>query len=277
MFHRVRPAAIALIAFGFTSQVFGQQTPQPAPTQQPAAERREIPASELPDATAVFDRYIQAIGGRDEVMAVTTRKISSRLSIFILGQAEAVQSGRFEIYAQAPNILVQDLIFPGRGTTRVIFDGENGWNLDETDKATKVAPSTLERIRGSAYFYQVAKPDEMFTSYRVIKGVEAEGIRAVQVAVTHRSGREEVHIYDLDTGLHIATVGKRELDGTDQQVDFQRSYSDYKKFGNVLYPTKIIERYSNIAIELTLTNVATGITVPEIKRPDGLFESQTGG
>jgi hypothetical protein len=174
-------------------------------------------------------------------------------------------------------VLVQDLIFPGRGTTRVIFDGEQGWNLDEADKATPIAPGTLERIRGSAYFYQVAKPDEMFTSYRVLSGVEADGIRAVQVAVTHRSGREEVQIYDLDSGLQLATVGKRELENTDQQVEFQRSYSEYKKFGDVLYPTKIIERYANIAIELTLTNVTTGVAVPEVKRPAGLFEANSGG
>jgi hypothetical protein len=224
-----------------------------------------------------LERYIEALGGREVVFGFTSRRIAARLNVYLAGQADPVQSGKLETWSKAPDIYIQDLLFPARGTTRICYDGQVGWQIDENDNAEAVTGTQLERLRDSSQFYQIADYDKLFSRYEVVRGLVAQnGQRVVQLAAQYHSGRQEVFTFDLDSGLLLAINGQREVEGVETLVDFQRALLDYKPFGAMQFPTRIIERYSNVATELLISSVEAGVEPPALQRPAGI-EPASGG
>ena len=258
------------------SPALSQQGAQPAqsPTPRELIEAINLPgtpvdASELPDADTVFENYIEALGGRDAVFSIKTRKFLGNVTLQIQmpDGTKAEQTGRVETYAAAPNIYMQDVVFPGVRTDRTVYDGEHGWRITNFEEVALIEGEELERLRTSAAFYQAANYKEHFVSYEVVGGViEPEGSKLIRVRVTYEAGREEAFIFEESTGLLKAVIGERSV-GEGLRAGMLRMYQNYAEFGGVQYPTMVTEQYANVALLYRLTEVTIGVDMPEIERP----------
>ncbi len=239
------------------------------------AEPVQIPAEDLPSAGEVFAAYVEAIGGDDAVRAVTSRRFTGRVRVFVQGQQDPVQVGRIEMLSKAPGTLVQDMIFPGRSSTRTIVQDGVVWQLDEDDKASLVDETSAARQRVSARFYQLADWEEMFSEVSVLGGVEQNGRRAVQLVGTHLDGRTEVYMFDLDSGMLLMITGERPspVDAS-QTVPFRRLYEDYRDTGGVMYPHRVLEQAGPVLFEIEVSEIETGVDVPTFEIPS--FEEAEG-
>ncbi|MEO1585063.1 MAG: hypothetical protein AAFR96_10910 [Planctomycetota bacterium] len=258
--------AIGVAAAVLVSPALGQ-----AEGAAPAAPASEpIPAESLPSAEELFEAYVEAIGGDAVIRATQTRRFVGRVSVYARGQEAPIQQGRIEIWGSAPWTAVQDTIFPGQGSLRTIVDGGKVWQLDESDTVREITGPTAARQLVSARFYQLAEWRDMFSSIEVVDGVARGDQRAARVAATHVDGRNELYIFDLDSGLLLAVTGERPSPtGGEGLVPFQRSYEDYTEAEDgVLYPNRVVEAAGPVAFEILVSEIETGVDVPEFDVPD---------
>lgn len=266
-------AGVALCAGWASSQAAGGVQPGGG---EAAVQPVEIDAAELPSAAEVFSSYLEAVGGEDAVRAVASRKFSGRVRIFQQGDPTPRQEGRIEMIAAPPAMLVQEIIFPGQtSSTTYVKDGVV-WQVDEQDRARQITGETAARQITSAGFYQLADWETMFESVEVVGGVEQGDRKAVRVRATHKDGRVEDYVFDLDSGLLLAVMGQRASPvNPSQQVPFQRVYENYEETDGVRYARRVLEQAGPIVFEIEVSSIETGIDVPEIEVPD--FEADAVG
>ncbi|MEL7484525.1 MAG: hypothetical protein AAFN41_09235 [Planctomycetota bacterium] len=235
-----------------------------------------IAVADLPSVEEVMELHLDGIGGEDAVRAVTSRRFTGRVSVFVGGQEEPLQVGRLEMSAKAPDTLVQDMIFPGRNSARTIVQDGVVWQINDNDEPEKADEAAAGRQRASARFYQLADWREMFTNTEVLGGVSQGDRRAVQVGVTHLDGRKEVYTFDLDSGLLLLIGGERPSPvNAAEIVPFRRAYEDYRDVEGVLYPHRVVEQAGPVAFEILVNEIEVGVDVPTFEVPD-FSETDTG-
>ncbi len=233
-----------------------------APAAQP------IEAADLPSVEEIMRLHLEGLGGEEAVRAVTSRRFTGRIRVFAQGQEEPLQEGRLEMIAEAPATMVQEMVFPGRGTLRTFVHDGVVWQLNDQDEATRVDEASSVRQLASARFYQLADWEEMFAEVSVRGGVSQGDRRAVQLDVTHLDGREEVYTIDLDTGMVLMISGERPspVDAS-QTVPFRRGYEDYREIEGVKYPYRVLEQAGPIVFEIEISEVEVGVDVPDLEVP----------
>lgn len=249
------------------------EAPPTQPATPPAVEQpaSEPPASDLPSAESLFEKHLDAIGGRDKVLAFTSRRASGTVKVYASGQAQPVQSGIVRLQANASGTYVQEVIFPGQSTVIRAFDGKAGWVV-EADKAPRsMQLEELDRMVVASRFHADADYATHFKAMRTLdKQPLNGGDSAYIVEVTHFSGRTEAYIFSETSGLILGVIGVR-LTGPDQETEFRRSYEEYTDFGDGVRIPKIVrEILGTYMVEMTFTSVETNTDFPDPARPEGI-------
>ncbi|MEM9166606.1 MAG: hypothetical protein AAGB48_06230 [Planctomycetota bacterium] len=233
-----------------------------------------IPVSDLPDAETVFENYIEAIGGREAVFGIESRRFNGRVQIEVTPEdgEPLLQRGRVITHAAAPNLLVQDVIFPGVQSIRTYFDGSRGWRETDTGDTTLLEGEELSRISNSANFYQLADYKNHFTRYSVVGGADEDGTRVARIDAEFSSGRIESYIFSLDSWLLIAVLTDRQIpDGA--RAALVRQYQDYQEHDGVFYPMRTTEKYGNVVLAFEIQSIETNVVIPAIE-PPALLDSR---
>lgn len=102
------------------------------------------PQARLPDAAEIIDRYVEARGGRDAILApasVRTRGVISMPAIGAEGSMEVLsRDGR----------MAMTMTIPGMGDMQTGFDGEVGWAMDGMMGPRLLEGGELDGIRDMA-------------------------------------------------------------------------------------------------------------------------------
>jgi SAM-dependent methyltransferase len=224
-------------------------------TWRPAA--AQAPA-ELPEATDVVARYVEAIGGRDAILSHDSRYVR----FFFKGPfAEA----EFFVYAAKPNKTYMGWESEGVVTSQSGFNGELGWSIERDFGPRILVGRELVRAREAADFYIELYDPADFNSMETVKLTEFEGKECYKLKIVSKSGRETFEYFDAESGLKIGSEGMTQSGN----YAFERSeiLADYEDFGGVLIPTKRIWRYEGWPYEQVVT-----ITTLELDSvPDTVF------
>lgn len=210
----------------------------PAGSPVPGVPRQASP--DLPDAASIFERHIEAIGGRDKVFSITNRRITGtytgtpfefRANVRIWWESD----GRFHQRVSEPAGLRFDFHVNGDYTWATWQDGE------------PVALGGLQRLEllDTADFYGEANYENRYKSIETVGSARADGrpIYVVQ-AVTH-ADRPHRLFFDQETGLLVGTQVPAMTDGG-RIREMTLRISDYKDFGGVLYPTRMHQQVAGI-------------------------------
>ncbi|MEO5673336.1 MAG: hypothetical protein ABIQ74_01695 [Chitinophagales bacterium] len=187
--------------------------------------------SKAQTADDIIARYVEAIGGRNKIDAITTMKLTGK-----------VQQGGMDIptvmYKKRPNMLVFEITFQGK-TQKQGFDGTEGWDINPfmgREYAEKMDADALKAVKFQANFDE-ALIDYAKKGYKVAYAGEedADGSPAYHVALTTQEG--DVYDYFFDKESYLIVKIKSHVKGQDGSTqDGETNFSDYKDAGGVLTP-----------------------------------------
>jgi hypothetical protein len=235
----------------------------PAPDQKPGAksdQRSATPApaapSEIdPQANAILDRYIAAIGGKDP-----WAKYSSRVSKGTIEIPAMSMTGTVEVSEKAPNKM-RSVVTIGDTPFQQGFDGAIGWSDDPQNGPRLLHGRELEELKRDAEY---ARPLNLRTLYSQIKfvGKEKLGDRDVQVVEVSspQTGSEKMY-FDAQSALLLRVVANRA--GPDGNNTVESMLEDYAEVDGMKLPMTVHQTAGSTSYVVHLTSVKHGVDIPD--------------
>lgn len=214
---------------------------------------KKIPAGIT--AKSVLDKYIEAIGGKDNILKVQdkTTKMKGSVQGFDI---------TITMHQKEPNKLYQ-LLDAGVFQQKTIFDGTKGY-IEGMGQKTDITGEQLEDMKDNS-LHSMLNYDERGVKYELTGMETINGKDAYKITFTSPSGKKSTAYYAVDSGLLIRTTGSVSTpQGTLNQTT---DMNDYREVQGVKYPFKFVQNMGPQSIELTVTSyeINTGL-------PDSLFE-----
>lgn len=192
------------------------------------------PASTEPSADQILDKYIQALGGAQNLARITSFAAKGN------SQAYAELAYPFEMYAKAPN-QITTVTHTEAGDRTTAFDGRNGWVAMPTDdKPIPLLPLIEGDLIGARLDAAIAFPTglkPMLSQWRVSTPIQINDKDVEVLQGSADGGRTPVNLYfDSKAGLLV-----RQVRYTDTKVGLsatQVDYDDYRDVAGVKMPFK---------------------------------------
>jgi hypothetical protein len=204
--------------------------PFPLPPRESFAATARKPDDSLPSADQVFDKYIQAIGGKAAFDKLKTRVWKGTY------QASNGTSMPYEVQQSAPDKFLAILTTPKQGVFQTVLNGAKGWGQNARG-VREFSGSSLAQLRSFTQFFGGANIKAQYTKMRVT-GKEKIGEReAYLVRATSLDGNNERLYFDVQTGLLLRriSVEKTMILPLPEQMDFD----DYREVDGVKLPFTI--------------------------------------
>lgn len=199
---------------------------------------------ELPAASVLRERHIDAIGGR---AALERHRSSHALGKFDIA-AQGIH-GSLEIFAAAPNNLLVEIDVPGIGLVRNGYNGEIGWTIHPATGPMVMDGRQLDQMRQQADFYGVLQQERYIASTETVEEVEFAGRPSYRVKVITLWDEEYSEFFDRETGLLAGNI--REQESPMGAIEVTTVTTDYRDFGGISAPTKVVQRL--LGLEQTFT------------------------
>lgn len=206
-------------------------------------------AAQLPTATQVLERYVQALGGREALMKHTVRTMETEMSMPAMGVSMTMKS-----VSAAPNRLLMTMDIPGVGTTTSGYDGTVAWSNSPMQGPMLLEGPELEKALRDASFHSQLQYDSLYQKVEASEWAEFGGRRCVKLVLTAPSGQQSWECFDAETGLMVAKGGKQESPAG--VIEVTALLSDYKAFDGVQMPTKSTVSMMGQEIIATLKSVS---------------------
>lgn len=201
--------------------------------------------AQQPTVQQVYDKFADAVGGREAWKSVVGRSDKGTANITFAGI-----TGSYERHETLPN-KVRMIIDLGVARIDQGFDGEKGW----VDQGGGPQPMPAEQAKemaepraDGATFLDPAR----FTKAAVVGKETFEGAEAWKIEATTKSGRTVAEFFDVNTGLRLGTVSTTPM-GPQTAI-----YKDYKEFEKKKVATTLIQRSAQGDVILTSQIVTFG-------------------
>lgn len=227
-----------------------------------------VVAQPAPSAADIVSRYVKAIGGADAIQKVTSVKQTGTLSMPAMGLG-----GDTEALMTMPNKSSTRITIGGLGEMLVGTDGTVAWSVNPMQGPRLLEDKELAAAKETADFVgQMMMPADRFTSIDVVGAADFGGEKTYQVKfVSKATGVVTQRYFSVATGLLRGAEATTETPmGSVSSVS---TYSDYKAFGGIMFPTKTETSVGPQTMVMTTTNVefntvpATAIAIPESIKP----------
>jgi hypothetical protein len=205
-------------------------------------------AQQLPPAEQLVQRYVQAVGGRDALLAPRTTRTRGTFEMPATGLA-----GELEVVSGKPNRVATRVTIAGIGEIRNGYDGQTGWSVDPMMGARLLTGGELEAAREQADPMAAVRDPSVFTSMTTVEQTTMGGQACYKVRLVWKSGRESYDCYAVDGGLLVASVNTQE--SPMGNIEVTTVVSDYRQFGNVRMPTRMSQEMMGNQQVITVTSV----------------------
>jgi hypothetical protein len=231
-----RPASLLWLSFLLFSLTFPAesraQLANPAPSSNTEAG--------LPSAQEVVAKFVKAIGGKAAFDKIKSQHIKGKFEM--AGQGI---TGDLEVFAKQPDKLLIKITLPGVGELAQGFDGKVGWSVNPITGPMVLEGKMLDQSREQAQFDSVLHDASQFKSMETTGRTQFEGKECYQLKLVRKSGQEVTEFYDTQTGL---LIGSSEVQETPLgSVNATGIVSDYRKFGEALFATKLTQKMGPLA------------------------------
>jgi len=193
---------------------------------EPAQPRRKY--ERIPSVEELLARFNQARGSDRARKGIRSYRMTGTMS------ESWGDEGKFEI-AAAPERLRTTFSFDRNGTNRRGYDGKIGWQDEPVIGASFATGAALAHVRRDAAFFNWQYIPQRYESVESIGAVSFDGKDCFALRLVTRSGLESIHYFDADGGLLrgiLCTTALRSGATWSRTV-----YSEYKKFGDLLFPS----------------------------------------
>lgn len=207
-------------------------------------------AQALPQASDIVAKYVSAIGGKDAIMKVTSLKQVATMEIPSIGM-----SAEMEMYSAAPNKMASKTNIPGLGEMLNGYNGTVGWDMNPMQGPRLLADKELTNMADGADFYaNMLYSADRYASMTTLGDTVINGEKAYKVKMVRKSsGKESFSFFSATSGLLLAGISTQESQMG--ALETTQVVSEYKKFGDLMIPTKIQQSMGPQSMTLTVKSV----------------------
>jgi hypothetical protein len=251
---RAVPVTATAVAMLFVSL----QAQAPAPAKAPADAKPAAVDPTLPAPRDVIDRHVKAIGGREAVLSHKSAHATGTFSVPSSGMV-----GTIETFGAAnPDRVLVRITIPGLGEMANGFDGSHGWAVTPMTGPMLQQGKELDQTRLDADFYGELRDPKKYASMKTLEKTTFEGRPCYKLSLVRKDGNQDFEFYDVDSGLRAGSINTRESPmGTVTTTSVE---TDYKKFGNLLQPTTLVQKMMGVEQKLTLSSIEYDTVSPSV-------------
>ncbi len=217
-------------------------TPDETPALQPEPDASpDNPAKEeLPKAEDLFKRHVEAIGGKEKMKEITSRRVDGRY----VGRPFNF-AARLTLWQEYPNKFHLKIHEPAGVTIELAFDGKVGWERQPGIGLRLVEGIRLLELRDTADFWGEANWEDRYVAMETLGVIDSFGGQsAYGVHVKALSGREKLVVFSKETGLYLGTRTLTVSPDTGEPAQFESVLKPYKEFAGVKYPMGMVQRFA---------------------------------
>jgi hypothetical protein len=227
-----------------------------------------LAAQPAPTATDIVARHVKAIGGAEAVQKITSVKQTGTLSMPAMGLG-----GETEVLFTLPNKNSTRVSIGGIGEMLVGTDGDVAWSVNPMQGPRLLEAQELAATKEGADFVgSLLFPADRYSSIELVGQADFGGEKTYQLKFVSKATNIVTQRYfSVTTGMLRGAESTTDTPmGT---VTSRSTFSDYKAFGGILFPTKTETAVGPQAMLMTTTSVefntvpAGAIVVPESVKP----------
>jgi predicted O-methyltransferase YrrM len=153
----------------------------------------------LPTLESILARYVEALGGKEAIDKIRTRKLTGELTHDFPGQNPPKTVLPAEVTAAAPDKW-RLILKTSKGVQQMGFDGEHGWTQD----ADRILIDNRQARSRLAYLFNpqgATRLEDYFSQLSLQGKVVSEGRAEYAVKAKGSGGSQETLYFDAETGL----------------------------------------------------------------------------
>ena len=225
------------------------------------------PRAATQTADEVIEKHLAAMGGREALGKITTRKSTGTIAITL---PNGTLTGPVELYNKAPNksraLMVLDLSAMGLSDKMTLdqkFDGTTGWNLDSLQGDTQISGNQLENMKNASFPNPLLNYKANGLVVELLPNETVAGKSALVLKITPKSGSVTKLFLDPQTYVPVrssAIINSPQMGGDVEQIS---EASDFRKVDGVLIPFKNVNTAGPQTVAITLTAVEHNVPIAD--------------
>ena len=229
-----------------------------------------VSAGAVQTADEVIEKHLTAMGGREALGKLTTRKSTGT---FTLTVPNGELTGPIELYTKLPNkaraFIVLDLAPMGMTEKMTIdqkFDGTTGWTLNSVQGDNQIAGNQLDNMKNATFPNPLLNYKAVGTTVELLPNETVAGKAAVVLRITPKVGSVSKLFLDATTYLPFrstATIDMPQPTGGVQQVEQVAEASDYRKVDGLMLPFKTVNATPEQKVTIVLTKVEHNVAIDD--------------
>lgn len=211
----------------------------------------------LPTAEQVLSKYVEALGGRENILKLTSRVMAGKFEV------DGAEGGTVEVFYKTPNLFHSIVNINTYGVLDSGHDARGGWEKPPDGPLRPQTGSDLARSRRELDLHKAVKVAQLYRSVTAKGRGQSGGRPAWLLLAVPAVGHAETMYFDQETGLLLQVDLKLDTDG--EAVAVARFYEDYRDVGGVKVAHTI--RFINPGMSYTLrfNTVQHNVVIPQTK------------
>jgi protocatechuate 3,4-dioxygenase beta subunit len=199
-------------------------------------------AEQLPDADSLFERAIEARGGREAILARHALHLRSKIEL-----PTPHLSGTTESWAKTPNLSRSVLRLENGVVIEQGFDGQVGWVIGPQGNKLRKDPIDIETLKRSQNINEELYYKDNFKTRRTVEKTLFEDGRAVyRVEAKPPLGPPVTKYFEVETGLPAGT--DYEDHSGPSPILVKTRYSDFRRVGDLVFAHHLVSEGTNLVV-----------------------------
>lgn len=201
-----------------------------------------------PKAVEIIENFITKVGGRDLISSIESVHMTGTMSI-----PSAGITGTMEIKNKTPGKMVMVMDLPGFGKTETGYDGTVGWSSDPLNGPRLLTDEEVASMDDQTDPAASLKYKENNSVIALVGETDFKGQKTNKIRLVGTDGRESFEYYSVESGLLVGSEGV--APSPMGEINVVSTLENYKEFGGMKMPTKMVQSIGPQQIITTVTSV----------------------
>lgn len=226
-----------------------------------------VAAAQAPTADQVVEKHLAAVGGREALSKITSRKATGTIAISTpMGDL----GGPIEMTAKIPNkmraIMRVDLTAvgaPGEMVIDQMFDGTIGWMSNSMQGDTQMSGAQLEGAKNAYFPSPLLNYKANGATIALEPSQKVNDRDAFVLLFTPKSGPASRMFFDAETYMVVRTVSRTQNAQTGEEVEQVSEPADYKSVDGVKVAFTIYQSAGGQNVVMKFSKIENNVAVDD--------------
>ncbi|HEX5070981.1 MAG TPA: hypothetical protein VFV78_12265 [Vicinamibacterales bacterium] len=218
-------------------------------------------------ADDVIEKHLAAIGGRDALSKITTRRSTGTVSVSTpMGDIP----GTAEFSAKAPNKsrvhLELDLTAMGAPDKMIVeqkFDGTAGVSTNSMQETPELSPNQLDNMRNNVFPTSLLTYKTLGYTMELLPKEQVNGKDAFVIRATPKAGSVTKLYFDGTSYMLVRTVATINAPAMGGDIEQTSDQSDFRKVDGIMLPFQIVRSDPNQTFTITFTKIEHNVPLDD--------------